>query len=124
MEQRGAAMTTTARALAHPDMPDAAVLARIAERLKRDLGAVKVIVFGSVARGQATVHSDIDLLVIAPSEEKAYLRMARARAPMRGLSTGLPVSPLVLTSILRDGGFSRVRVATQTPFNLVLEARP
>jgi predicted nucleotidyltransferase len=90
-------MTTTARALAHPDMPDAAVLARIADRLKRDLGAIKVIVFGSVARGRATVHSDFDLLVIAPSEETAYVRMARARAAMRGLSTGLPVSPLVLT---------------------------
>jgi hypothetical protein len=26
--------------------------------------------------------------------------------------------------VLREAGFSRVRRATQTPFNLILEARP
>jgi hypothetical protein len=35
--------------------------------------------------------------VIAPSQEKAFLRMARARAAIRDLSSGLPTSPLVLT---------------------------
>jgi predicted nucleotidyltransferase len=83
--------------LTHPDMEDPQVLGRIAERLKRELGAERVIVFGSVARGEATVHSDIDLLVIAPSSEKAYRRMARARAAVRDLSAGLPLSPWVLT---------------------------
>ena len=29
-----------------------------------------------------------------------------------------------LTEVLKAGGFSRVRRATATPFNLVLEARP
>ena len=29
-----------------------------------------------------------------------------------------------LKQVIRDGGFSRVRKATETPFNLVLEARP
>jgi predicted nucleotidyltransferase len=78
-------------------MDDPQVLSRIADRLRQRLGAEKVIVFGSVARGQATMHSDIDLLVIAPSQEKAFLRMARARAAIRDLSSGLPTSPLVLT---------------------------
>jgi SAM-dependent methyltransferase len=41
---------------------------------------------------------------------------ARALGPQAG--------PAVLTSLLRDAGFSRVRVATSTPVNLVLEARP
>jgi hypothetical protein len=29
-----------------------------------------------------------------------------------------------LSTVLREAGFSRVRLATQTPFNLILEARP
>lgn len=85
------------RPLAHPDVPDASVLVRIAERLKRELAAERVIVYGSVARGDATPDSDIDLLVIAPASEPAYLRMARALAVTREMSRGLPLSPLVLT---------------------------
>lgn len=88
---------TTARRLTHPDMPDPAVLARIAERLKRRYGAEKVIVYGSVARGEATIHSDVDLLVVAPSTEKGYQRMATVRGIVRDLSRGLPISPIVLT---------------------------
>jgi SAM-dependent methyltransferase len=37
---------------------------------------------------------------------------------------GSQAGPAVLTSLLRDSGFGRVRVATTTPVNLVLEARP
>jgi hypothetical protein len=29
-----------------------------------------------------------------------------------------------LTEILRDAGFTRIRRAAETPFNLILEARP
>jgi predicted nucleotidyltransferase len=87
----------TAIALSHPDMPDPTVLERIADRLRERIGATRVIVYGSVARGKATLDSDIDLLVVAPSDEKGYLRMANARAAIRDLSFGLPVSPLVLT---------------------------
>ncbi len=88
---------TTARSLTHPDLPDPQVLLRIADRLKRDYGAEKVIVYGSVARGAATIHSDIDVFVVAPSTEKGYERMARVRAIVRDLSRGLPLSPIVLT---------------------------
>ena len=95
----------------HPDMPNPAVLSRIAERLKRTLGAERVIVYGSAARGEATIHSDIDLLVIAPTTEKGYLRMARARALIRDLSFGLPTSPLVLTP-----SEVQQRIATGDPF--------
>jgi predicted nucleotidyltransferase len=77
---------------------DAAVLRRIARRLKTRLGARRVLVFGSVARGAATADSDIDLLVIGPTDErKAHLRMARVHEAIRDLSYGLPISPLVLT---------------------------
>ncbi len=61
-------MRNTAGALSHPRVSDPSVLPRIAERLKRDLDAEAVIVYGSVARGEAHADSDIDLLVIAPPD--------------------------------------------------------
>jgi SAM-dependent methyltransferase len=41
-----------------------------------------------------------------------------------GLALGAQAGQAQLTQVLNDGGFTRVRRATQTPFNLVLEARP
>ena len=90
-------MSRSVRTLSHPGMPDPSVLTRIAERLERELGAEAVILYGSVARGQATADSDVDLLVIAPSIEDSTGRWVRARAAIRDLSAGLSVSPLVLT---------------------------
>jgi len=86
-----------AAVLTHPDAEDPSVFARIADRLRKEYGATQVIVYGSVARGEATIHSDVDLLVVAPSAEKAYIRMAHVLALIRDLSRGLPLSPVVLT---------------------------
>jgi SAM-dependent methyltransferase len=41
-----------------------------------------------------------------------------------GLGLGAQAGEKRLTDVLRKAGFSRVRLAAQTPFNLVLEARP
>lgn len=86
-------------ALSHPDLSEPDALSRIAQRLRERLGAYRVMVFGSVARGDATIHSDIDLLVITPTAEaKGHLRAARVHEAIRDLSLGLPISPLVLTA--------------------------
>ncbi|HKV43759.1 MAG TPA: nucleotidyltransferase domain-containing protein [bacterium] len=100
-----------ASAITHPDARDPSAFMRIAERLRKEYGATQVIVYGSVARGAATIHSDIDLLVVAPSIEKAYLRMAHVLALIRDLSRGLPVSPIVLTPDELRG-----RLARKDPF--------
>jgi SAM-dependent methyltransferase len=41
-----------------------------------------------------------------------------------GLGLGAQAGERRLGEVLREAGFSRVRRATQTPFNLILEARP
>jgi SAM-dependent methyltransferase len=41
-----------------------------------------------------------------------------------GLALGAQAGQARLTAVLNEGGFSRVRRATETPFNLILEARP
>ncbi|MFL5870753.1 MAG: class I SAM-dependent methyltransferase [Solirubrobacterales bacterium] len=41
-----------------------------------------------------------------------------------GLALGAQAGEEKLSEVIRSGGFTRVRRATETPFNLVLEARP
>jgi hypothetical protein len=41
-----------------------------------------------------------------------------------GLALGAQAGEARLADVIRQGGFTAVRRATETPFNLVLEARP
>ena len=41
-----------------------------------------------------------------------------------GLALGAQAGEAALAEVIRQGGFTRVRRATETPFNLVLEAKP
>ena len=41
-----------------------------------------------------------------------------------GLALGAQAGEAQLTDVIKQGGFSNVRRATETPFNIVLEARP
>jgi len=41
-----------------------------------------------------------------------------------GLALGAQAGETVLSDVLKEAGFTRVRRATETPFNMVLEARP
>ena len=72
-------------------------LRAIAERLRRDYGAERVLLYGSYARGEAGPDSDLDLLVVAPSRERFFDRMASVLRLSRDLRAGLPLSPVVLT---------------------------
>ena len=47
---------------------------RVAEHIGRQADAERVVLFGSYARGEATEHSDVDLLVIAPSDLPRFKR--------------------------------------------------
>ena len=40
-----------------------------------------------------------------------------------GLALGGQAGPARLEAVLREAGFGRVRIAAETPFNIVLEAR-
>ena len=72
-------------------------LQTIGKKIKKDYRAEKVILFGSYAKGNATEDSDVDLLVVAPTKERIFERMASVRRLIRDLRDGLPVSPIVLT---------------------------
>jgi predicted nucleotidyltransferase len=58
----------------------------MAERIVRDYDPVKIILFGSHARGEAGPESDIDLLVVLP----AVANKREAAVAIRRLLTDLP----------------------------------
>ncbi len=69
----------------------------IVRRLVEGMGAEKVILFGSYARGRPAEESDIDLLVVIPeTDEPRYRRARRAYACLWGIWA--PVEVIVATS--------------------------
>ncbi len=71
----------------------------IGNKIKQEYRAERVILFGSYAKGNATADSDVDLLVVAPTKERFFDRMASVRRLIRNLRDGLAVSPIVLTPL-------------------------
>jgi predicted nucleotidyltransferase len=80
--------------------PSSARLETALERLVRMLvewGAVKIILFGSVARGDYSGASDIDLIVVKETDARLPQRIAEALEYCAQAGTPLPVEPLVYT---------------------------
>lgn len=72
--------------------------AKVRERLSVELKKpVKVIMFGSQARGDATKYSDIDLLVILPSVDKETRKLISNVAWEIGFDAGKMISTFPTT---------------------------
>jgi len=65
------------------------------QRIGREFGAERAIVFGSYARGAVTDDSDVDLLVIVPFEGRNVDKSVEIRMKLR---PKFPVDLLVRTS--------------------------
>lgn len=66
----------------------------LGERIGRDFGPEKVLLFGSYARGDQRPDSDVDLLVIMQTKDKPVYQAARIRAALR---TDYPLDVIVRT---------------------------
>jgi predicted nucleotidyltransferase len=89
----------------------------ISQRIKEKYNAQRVILFGSYARNQARADSDVDILVIAPTKERFYQRMATIKRLVRDLRNGLTIAPLILT---REELEKRIKIKDQF-INEILE---
>ncbi|MGD8500572.1 MAG: nucleotidyltransferase domain-containing protein [Phycisphaerales bacterium] len=67
----------------------------LGQRIGREFGAERVILFGSHAHGAVTDDSDVDLLVIGSFEGRSVDRSVQIRMKLR---PGFPVDLLVRTA--------------------------
>ena len=96
---------------------------------------------GAVRRAREVIAPDGTLFIVEPNAADAltdnfnpvgrlFYAASTAICTSHGVSEGADdalgaqAGEARLTQVLRDGGFTRVRRATETPFNMVLEARP
>ena len=95
----------------------------VAEKLERD-GAAADVGCGhdasTIVMERAFPHSRF----IGFDHHPASIERARTAAQEVGLGLGAQAGELRLRQVVTAGGFSRFRRAAETPFNLVLEARP
>lgn len=69
------------------------IVQKIAEYCKPE----KIILFGSIARGEEKKDSDIDLLIIKNSDKKRPFRVKEVFEALRGMNRRSPLDPIVYT---------------------------
>lgn len=79
-----------------PSMQMAQILA-CANAIRERLPVKQVWLFGSVARGEATEDSDVDLLVVLPNDHGIERPCLQAKLAITRAKTGLPTDVVVIT---------------------------
>lgn len=70
-------------------------LAAVIDQIVQELDPERIIVFGSMARGDIHADSDLDLLIVKETDQPFLQRIDEVLAVLR---TDVPVEPLVYTS--------------------------
>lgn len=69
----------------------------LAKEITRNYKPEKIILFGSAARGDYHLNSDIDLLVIKKSDKKKAYRIKEVFESLRKVKRTYPLDPIVYT---------------------------
>jgi len=84
-------------------MTTADIVAAMTERIARQFHPLRVILFGSHARGEAGPHSDIDLLVVLPQVANKRQAAVTIRRALADFPVGKDILVTTPEEILRRG---------------------
>ncbi len=84
-------------------------LEKIVEVLKKNYNPQKIILFGSLARGELHKGSDIDMLIIKDSKKKRYYRVLEVLEMVKEIKRNFPFGPLIITPKEFEKGFQENR---------------
>ncbi len=73
------------------------IILSIAQKIQAQYHPDKIILFGSYAHNQATLDSDIDMLIVKKTKERHIDRWVRLKKMAYDPKRGIPFSPLVYT---------------------------
>lgn len=79
------------------------LIADMTDRIARDFDPLRIILFGSHARGDATVDSDIDLLVVLPETPDKRQAAIEIRRALRDLPVSKDIVVTTPDEIARRG---------------------
>lgn len=101
------------------DITDDPILDEIVERVAKALKPERIYLFGSAARGDASVDSDYDLMVVVPQKNEPGYRLAqRAHALLWDIGTAVDI--LVWSREAFDG---RLHLSASLPTTVVREGK-
>jgi len=80
----------------NPDLTSAQVRNALAPVFRRH-GVQRALLFGSVARGEPSRHSDVDLIVVQETDKRFLDRYTPILQDLNNALPGHPVEPLIYT---------------------------
>jgi predicted nucleotidyltransferase len=89
---------------------DLLTLREIAEKAARACGAVKVVLFGSVARGVIDSH-DLDLLLVVPDETDLFQAAYDAQEPFVPRLFAMDLIPMHVTTFQNQDSLLALEIA-------------
>ncbi len=83
--------------------PDETVVATMVDRIVDRFDPQRIVLFGSLARGEVTAHSDVDLLVVMPDGTDRHEAAVEMHVALGGMGTAKDIVVTTPDEIARRG---------------------
>ena len=104
--------------------PDETVVATMVDRIVEAFDPERIVLFGSVARGEVTKYSDVDLLVVMPDGTDQYEAVVKIRRCLRDMLTAKDIVVTTPDEIARRGHIKGTVIREALHEGKVVHGRP
>ena len=104
--------------------PDETVVATMVDRIVDRFDPQRIVLFGSLARGEVTAHSDVDLLVVMPDGTDRHEAAVEMHVALGGMGTAKDIVVTTPDEIARRGHIIGTVLREALREGIVLHDRP